>query len=208
MKGNIDSVAQVFVSLSFQEFYGGREQQADGVCYNRTFTPPSVSHLRMLISLLKKFQLCHGGILTVLLPECHANQTTWSEVDKDLCDRVRQFILELVLSFGCQAAKALSFTDNLTWSDDGSQHVSPDSLHAHTSFYTQHLRVAGMVPIIEYQDWWNLDLKTRLQRYLDANINKSAKNRSGPWRNLASDSAPDMCFFVKVMFCLSFRQQK
>ena len=147
----------------------------------------------MLISSLKKFQLCYGGILTVLLPECHANQTTWSEVDKDLCDRVRQFILELVLSFGCQAAKALSFTDNLTWSDDGSPNFSPDYLHARTSFYTQQLLVAGMVPIIEYQDWWNLDLKTRLHRYLDVNINKLAKNRSAPWRNLASDSAPDMC---------------
>ena len=36
---------------------------------------------------------------------------------------------------------------------------------------------------------------------MDANINKFAKNRSGPWKNLASDAPPQMCV------ALSFKVQ-
>ena len=32
MKGKVDHVAQMFVSLSFQEFFTGRKRQADGLC--------------------------------------------------------------------------------------------------------------------------------------------------------------------------------
>ena len=157
--------------------------------------------MRMLISSLKKVQTCYGGILTILLPECHANQSTWSENDKVLFDRVRQFVLELVRSFGCQATKALSLCDNLTWTEDGSTQFNPDSLHARNSFIIQHLLVAGMVPIIEYQHWWNLDVIEHLHRYLEACTNKFAKHRAGPWKNLPSDSAPEMCvgLHFKVM---------
>ena len=73
MKGKVDQDVQIFVSLSFQEFITGRERQADGLCWKRNFTTPSVEDLRMLISFLKKNQLCDDGILTILLPECHAN---------------------------------------------------------------------------------------------------------------------------------------
>ena len=86
MKGNIDNISQVFVSLSFQQFFAGKEVQADGFSYKRTFTPPRVDDMRLMIWFLKKFQLCYGGILTMLLPECHANQATWSDIDKELFD--------------------------------------------------------------------------------------------------------------------------
>ena len=43
-----------------------------------------------------------------------------------------------------------------------------------------------------------MDLKERLHVYLDANINKFAKNRSGPWKNLASDAPPEMCVALSV----------
>ena len=45
MKGEIHKVAQFFMSLSFQEFYTGREKQADGLSEKRKFTPPSVKHV-------------------------------------------------------------------------------------------------------------------------------------------------------------------
>ena len=113
MKGKIDNISQVVVSLSFQQFFAGKELQADGISYKRKLTPPSVDDMRLMIWFLKKCQLCYGGILTMLLPECHANQATWSEVDKDLFDRVRQIMLELVRSFGCQATKALSLSSQI-----------------------------------------------------------------------------------------------
>ena len=137
--------------------------------------------------------MCDGGILTIRLPECHANQSAWSEVDKTLFDKVRQFILGLVRSFGLQSHKALSLADNLVWSEEGSPYFSPDYLHARTAFYAQQSIVAGLVPTIEYQRWWTLDLKERLHRYLDASINKFAKNRSELWSNLASDAPSEMC---------------
>ena len=120
MKVKVDNVAQIFVSLSFQEFFTGRERQADGLSRKRTCIPPSVDDLRMLIPFLNKNQLCCGGILTIRLPECHANQNTWSDADQTLFDKVRQFILELVKSFGLQAHKALALADNLTWRGEGS----------------------------------------------------------------------------------------
>ena len=109
--------------------------------------------------------------------------------------------MELVRSFGLQAHNALSLADNLIWSEEGSPYFSPDYLHARTAFYTQQSIVAGLVPTIEYQRWWTWDLKERLHRCLDASINKFAKNRSGPWRNLASDAPPEMCVALsfKVM---------
>ena len=113
MNGKVDNVAQICVSLSFQGFYTEMERQKAGLSSKKKFTPPSVVHLRMLISFLKKNQTCYGGILSILLLECHANQSTWSELDKDLFDRVRQFLLELVRSFGLQAHKALSLANNL-----------------------------------------------------------------------------------------------
>ena len=73
MKGQIDGVSQIFVSLSFQQFFSGRELQADGHTYKSKFTPPSMDAMRLMIWFLKKFQLCYGGTLTMLLPECHAN---------------------------------------------------------------------------------------------------------------------------------------
>ena len=53
MKGMVDNAAQIFVSLSFQEFFAGTERQADGLSWKRKFTPPSVDDLSMLISFLK-----------------------------------------------------------------------------------------------------------------------------------------------------------
>ena len=149
MKGKIDSISQVFASLSFQQFFGGRELQVDGISYKRKFTPQSVDDMKSMVWFLKKIQLCDGGILTMLLPECHANQATWSEIDKDLFDGVRPIILELVRSVGCQAAKALSLSDNLTWTDDGSPAFKPDYLRAHNSLYTRQLLVDGMAPIVD-----------------------------------------------------------
>ena len=145
--------------------------------------------------------MCDGGISTILLPECHANQNTWSEFDITLFYKVRPLILDLVRSFGLQAHEALALADNLTWSEEGSPYFSPDYLHICNAFYTQQSLVAGMVPTIEYQRWWTLDLKERLYIYLDANINKFAKIRSGPWKNLASDAPPEMCVALsfKVM---------
>ena len=144
--------------------------------------------------------MCYGGILTILLPECHANQSTWSDIDKAEFDKVRQFILELVTSFGLQSTTILSLVDNLTWSEDGSPYFTTDYLHARNAFYTTQSLVAGTVPIFEYQRWWTMDLKERLHVYVDSNINKFAKNRSGPWKNLASDAPPEMCvaLFFKV----------
>ena len=141
--------------------------------------------------------------MTILLPECHANQSAWSEVDKVEFDRVRQFILELVRSFGLQSTKALSLADNLTWSEDGSPFFTADYLHARAALYTTQSLVAGMVPTLEYQRWWTWDLKERLHAYLDANINKFANNRSGPWKHLASDAPPEMCVALsfKVQNC-------
>ena len=83
MKGQIDGVSQIFVTLSFQEFFTSREVQADGHTYKRKFTPPRVVDMRRVIWTLKKFQLCYGGMLTMILPECHTNQATWSENDTD-----------------------------------------------------------------------------------------------------------------------------
>ena len=140
--------------------------------------------------------------MTVLLPECHAHESTRSEVDKVELDNVRQFILELVKSFGLQSTKALSLADNLTWSEDGSPFFNADDLHARNAFYTAQSLVAGMMPTLEYQRWWTMDLKERLHVYLDANINKFAKNRSGPWKKLASDAPPEMCV------ALSFKVEK
>ena len=89
MNGKVDNIAHIFVSLSFQEFYTEMERQKDGLSIKRKFIPPSVAHQMMLISLLKKNHVCHGGILAIRLPECHANQSTWSELDKDVFDKVR-----------------------------------------------------------------------------------------------------------------------
>ena len=94
MKGHIDNISQVFASLSFQQFFAGKEVQVDGISYKRQFTPPSVDYMRLMIWFLKKFQLCYGGILTMLLPECHANQAAWSEVDKDLFEQLRASTIE------------------------------------------------------------------------------------------------------------------
>ena len=124
-----------------------------------------------MIWTLKKFQMCYGGKLTMLLPECHENQASWSLNDKILFDKVRQFILELVRSFGCQATRALSLTDNLTWTECGSPHFNPDYLHARNSFYMQHLLVHEMVPTTEWQYWWSLELTSGLMSYLHQNIN-------------------------------------
>ena len=62
MKGKVDKVAQIFVSLSFQEFLIDMERQTDGLSWKRKFTPPSVDDLKMLISFLNKNQLCYVGI--------------------------------------------------------------------------------------------------------------------------------------------------
>ena len=135
------------------------ERQADGLSWKRKFNPPSAAHLRMLISFFKKNQLCYGVMLTIILPECHANKSSWSEVDKDLFDKVRQFILDLVRSVGLPAHKVLPLTDNLIWSEEGSPHFNTDYLHARTAFYTQHSIVAGLVPTNKYQRWWALNSK-------------------------------------------------
>ena len=68
MKGQIDVVSMVFISLSFQQCFSGNEMQADGVTYKRKFTPPSMDEMRLMIWLLKNLQLCYGGRLTMLLP--------------------------------------------------------------------------------------------------------------------------------------------
>ena len=68
MKGQIDLVSMVFISLSFQQFFSGSEVQADGVTLKRKCTPPSMDEMRLLIWMLKKFQMCYGGKLTMLLP--------------------------------------------------------------------------------------------------------------------------------------------
>ena len=50
MKGQVDNVAQIFFSLSFQDFFTDTERQADGLSWKRKLTPPSVDDLRMLLS--------------------------------------------------------------------------------------------------------------------------------------------------------------
>ena len=45
MKGQIDQVSMVFISLSFQQFFTGSEVQSDGVTLKRKFTPPSMDEM-------------------------------------------------------------------------------------------------------------------------------------------------------------------
>ena len=49
MKGQIDNVSQVFISLSFQQFFSGRELQADGFTYKSKLTPPNMDEMRLMI---------------------------------------------------------------------------------------------------------------------------------------------------------------
>ena len=183
MKGTVDTIVQNFVSLSFKEFFNGMELQKHGLSSKKKFTPLNITHLRLLISLLKKAQICYGGAMTILLPACHRNQSTWSELDQDLFDQVRQFILELVRSFGLQAHKALSITDNLNWSKDGSPHFGVDYLYSRNAYYMQQAIVASLVPTQDYRHWWELELKDRLHTYFRANCDRFARNRSGPWKD-------------------------
>ena len=81
-------------------------------------------------------------------------------------ETVRQFILELVRSYGLQAHKALALTENLEWTN-GNAHFSVTYFHSRNSWYTQHLMVASLVPTEEYmyQQWWELELIERLMSY-------------------------------------------
>ena len=74
-------------------------------------------------------------------------------------------------------------------------------LHARTAFYTQHTIVASLVPTEDYKRWYTLELKDRLHKYLISNTNRFARNRSGPWKNLASDVRPEYCvaYSFKIM---------
>ena len=53
--------------------------------------------------------------------------------------------------------------------------------------------VASLVPTQDYRHWWELELKDRLHMYLRANRNRFAHNRSGLWKDVKSDSAPEFC---------------
>ena len=193
-------MCQIFVSLSMKKFFGGMELRKDGLSSKKKFTPPNIANLRLLISLLKKAQMCYGVAMTILLPECHKNQSTWSEIDQDLFDRVGQFILELVRSFGLQVHKALSLTDNLTWAKHGSPHFGVDYFHSRNAYYMQQAVVASLFPTQDDRHWWELELKERLHTYLRANCNRFAHNGSGPWKDAKSDSALDLCvaYFFKL----------
>ena len=115
--------------------------------------------------------------MTNLLPECHNNQSTWSENDQESFDRVRQFILELARSFGLQAHKALSLTENLTWfTVGGSPHFNFDDSHSRNSYYLPILVVTGLVPSTDWRNWYQLDLKDHIHNSLRANYDKFAHN--------------------------------
>ena len=60
---------------------------------------------------------------------------------------------------------------------------------------------ASLVPTQDYRHWWELELKDRLRIYLRANFNWFPHHRSGPWKDVKSDSALEFC--VAYSFKLS-----
>ena len=105
----------VFMVSPFKELFRGDKRQRDDCSYKKKFTKTDTFFGGQYIMLLKKFQLCHGGRLTLLFPECHAKQPVWSSNEKQCYEYFVQGMIEFARSFGCHAFGALSCSKSIGW---------------------------------------------------------------------------------------------